>query len=163
MHLIFGPGCGLLVCHPLFAIDDSYIDTTLLRDSAFPATLAGMVVFYCRSNHVSMSLQKEPQTKKPNRLLHENSPYLLQHAYTPVDWYPWGEEAFEKARRDLKPFFGATCIPPADRYGRPGFPQILERIHGVWTSDRKQVLDAGQRIGEYLNRLSNPGTQSVDA
>ncbi len=40
-----------------------------------------------------------------NRLIHEKSPYLLQHAYNPVDWYPWGEEAFEKARRENKPIF----------------------------------------------------------
>jgi uncharacterized protein len=33
--------------------------------------------------------------KKANRLIQEKSPYLLQHAYNPVDWYPWGEEAFE--------------------------------------------------------------------
>ena len=32
---------------------------------------------------------------EPNRLIHSKSPYLLQHAYNPVDWYPWGEEAFE--------------------------------------------------------------------
>ena len=38
-----------------------------------------------------------------NRLQHETSPYLLQHANNPVDWYPWGEEAFEIARRDQKP------------------------------------------------------------
>ena len=39
----------------------------------------------------------------PNHLIHETSPYLLQHAHNPVDWYPWGEEAFEKARRENKP------------------------------------------------------------
>lgn len=38
-----------------------------------------------------------------NRLAGETSPYLLQHAHNPVDWYPWGEEAFEKARSDDKP------------------------------------------------------------
>lgn len=38
-----------------------------------------------------------------NRLIHESSPYLLQHAHNPVDWYPWGEEAFERARREHKP------------------------------------------------------------
>src|ERR1041384_7247949 len=43
--------------------------------------------------------------KKPNRLIREKSPYLLQHAFNPVDWYPWGEEAFEKARREDKPIF----------------------------------------------------------
>lgn len=40
-----------------------------------------------------------------NRLGQEKSPYLLQHAHNPVDWYPWGEEAFAKARRENKPIF----------------------------------------------------------
>ncbi|SFO63838.1 hypothetical protein SAMN04488519_11016 [Algoriphagus ornithinivorans] len=38
-----------------------------------------------------------------NRLIHGQSPYLLQHAHNPVDWYPWGEEALEKAKRENKP------------------------------------------------------------
>jgi uncharacterized protein len=46
--------------------------------------------------------QSEP---KANRLIREKSPYLLQHAYNPVDWYAWGDEAFEKARREDKPIF----------------------------------------------------------
>jgi uncharacterized protein YyaL (SSP411 family) len=41
----------------------------------------------------------------PNRLIHETSPYLLQHAHNPVDWYPWGEEAFRRAREENKPVF----------------------------------------------------------
>ena len=41
----------------------------------------------------------------PNHLAHENSPYLLQHADNPVDWYPWGEEALEKSCREDKPIF----------------------------------------------------------
>src|SRR6195256_6320740 len=40
-----------------------------------------------------------------NRLAQEKSPYLLQHAHNPVDWYPWGEEAFAKARKENKPIF----------------------------------------------------------
>jgi uncharacterized protein YyaL (SSP411 family) len=40
-----------------------------------------------------------------NRLIHEKSPYLLQHAYNPVDWYPWGDTAFDKARAEDKPIF----------------------------------------------------------
>lgn len=44
-------------------------------------------------------------TRVPNRLINEKSPYLLQHAYNPVDWYPWGEKAFEKAKREDKPVF----------------------------------------------------------
>lgn len=48
-----------------------------------------------------------------NRLIHEKSPYLLQHAHNPVDWYPWGEEAFDRAKKEDKPIFlsigYATC------------------------------------------------------
>ncbi|MGH9325527.1 MAG: thioredoxin domain-containing protein [Terriglobia bacterium] len=44
-------------------------------------------------------------TAQANRLSREKSPYLLQHAYNPVDWYPWGDEAFEAARREDKPIF----------------------------------------------------------
>jgi uncharacterized protein YyaL (SSP411 family) len=40
-----------------------------------------------------------------NRLIHEKSPYLLQHAHNPVDWYPWGEEAFARAKAENKPVF----------------------------------------------------------
>ncbi len=43
--------------------------------------------------------------EKTNRLIHEKSPYLLQHAYNPVNWYPWGDEAFEAARKQDKPVF----------------------------------------------------------
>jgi uncharacterized protein len=51
--------------------------------------------------------------RKSNRLIKEKSPYLLQHAYNPVDWYPWSEEAFEAAKKQDKPIFlsigYATC------------------------------------------------------
>src|SRR5215208_3951513 len=41
----------------------------------------------------------------PNNLINENSPYLLQHANNPVNWFPWGEEALSKARTENKPIF----------------------------------------------------------
>lgn len=44
-------------------------------------------------------------TEKHNRLINEKSPYLLQHAHNPVDWFPWGEEAFAKAKQEDKPVF----------------------------------------------------------
>ena len=51
--------------------------------------------------------------KTPNRLIHEKSPYLLQHAHNPVDWYPWGDAAFSRAKSEDKPIFlsvgYATC------------------------------------------------------
>ncbi|MCG8502036.1 MAG: thioredoxin domain-containing protein [Firmicutes bacterium] len=47
----------------------------------------------------------DTQKKIPNRLFNEKSPYLLQHAYNPVNWYPWSQEAFEKAKQEDKPVF----------------------------------------------------------
>jgi uncharacterized protein YyaL (SSP411 family) len=45
------------------------------------------------------------QNPNPNRLINEKSPYLLQHAYNPVDWYPWSQEALDKAKAEDKPIF----------------------------------------------------------
>jgi len=53
----------------------------------------------------SASTRMNAPDRKANRLILEKSPYLLQHAYNPVDWYPWGDEAFEKAKREDKPIF----------------------------------------------------------
>ena len=55
----------------------------------------------------------QDKNKSTNRLIHEKSSYLLQHAHNPVDWYPWGKEAFENAKKNNKPVFlsigYATC------------------------------------------------------
>jgi uncharacterized protein YyaL (SSP411 family) len=68
-----------------------------------------------------------------NRLIHEKSPYLLQHAHNPVDWYPWGEEAFQKAKSDDKPIFlsigYATChwchVMEQESFDNPKIAQLL--------------------------------------
>ena len=57
--------------------------------------LAGMVM-------AAQGAEPPGEKAKANRLIESKSPYLLQHAYNPVDWYPWGEEAFEKARKEKK-------------------------------------------------------------
>jgi hypothetical protein len=54
--------------------------------------------------HIAAEI-KPGASEHTNRLEHEKSPYLLQHAHNPVDWYPWGEEAFAKARKENKPIF----------------------------------------------------------
>ena len=162
----------------------------------------------------------------PNRLANEKSPYLLQHANNPVDWYAWGEEAFAKARAedkpiflsigystchwchvmeresfedpatadlmnrlyvcvkvdreerpdidriymsyvqattgsggwpmsvwltpDLKPFVGGTYFPPDNRYGRAGFPLVLERVAEAWGKDRERILESSDEVMERL-------------
>ena len=168
---------------------------------------------------------------EPNRLIHETSPYLLQHAYNPVDWHPWGPEALSRAaaedkpillsvgysachwchvmahesfedpeiaalmnelfinikvdreeRPDIdaiymeavqaltggggwpmtvfltpdgKPFYGGTYFPPVSRYNMPGFPQLLMAISEAWQNRRKELLSAGDRLAEALNRTAD--------
>ncbi len=50
-------------------------------------------------------MDKEPPDRRPNHLIGEKSPYLLQHAYNPVDWYPWGAEALNRAHKENKLIF----------------------------------------------------------
>ena len=50
-------------------------------------------------------MQKESENYNANKLINEKSPYLLQHAHNPVDWYPWNDEAFAKAKAEDKPIF----------------------------------------------------------
>src|SRR5262245_64073365 len=61
-------------------------------------------VFLAAAWFGSQAWAAEP-AKRENRLAKETSPYLLQHAHNPVDWFPWGPEALEKAKRDGKPIF----------------------------------------------------------
>ena len=62
-------------------------------------TLCSLLIWSCKGNKMS------PNSKSQNRLANSQSPYLLQHANNPVDWYPWCEEAFEKAKIENKPIF----------------------------------------------------------
>src|SRR5580693_7661209 len=182
------------------------------------------------------------ETMHSNRLIQEKSPYLQQHAHNPVDWYPWGDEAFDRARLedkpiflsigystchwchvmehesfeneeiaalvnrwfvpikvdreerpdidriymnyvqattggggwpmsvwltpDLKPFVGGTYFPPENKYGRAGFPVILERIAQAWQNDRQKILSTSAGIMEQLRAQaenSGAGSDRVDA
>ena len=169
--------------------------------------------------------------KHTNRLIHETSPYLLQHAHNPVDWYPWGEEALARSKQeqkpillsigysachwchvmeresfeneeiaavmnelfvnikvdreerpdldeiymnavqimtrqggwpmtvfltpDLKPFYGGTYYPPTDRYGRPGFPKVMEAVSEAFNEQNTQVLQQAEQITTHLAQVSN--------
>ena len=84
-----------------------------------------------------------------NRLKNEKSPYLRQHAENPVDWYPWGEEAFEKARREDKPVFlsigYATChwchVMAHESFEDEGVAAILNAHYVPVKVDREERPD----------------------
>src|SRR5260370_8022981 len=56
-----------------------------------------------------------PQYKHTNRLINETSPYLLQHAHNPVDWYAWGEAPLQRAKQEDKPILLTFASPPSHR------------------------------------------------
>ncbi len=84
-----------------------------------------------------------------NRLIKEKSPYLLQHAHNPVNWYPWGEEAFEKARREDKPIFlsigYSTChwchVMERESYNDPEVAKLMNDAFVSIKVDREERPD----------------------
>jgi uncharacterized protein YyaL (SSP411 family) len=169
--------------------------------------------------------------RAPNRLADEASPYLLQHAHNPVDWYPWGPDALARAKAEDKPillsigysachwchvmeresfenaetarrmnesfvsikvdreerpdldhiyqlvvqlmgrsggwpltvfltpeqrpFFAGTYFPPADRYGMPGFPRVLEAVADAYRTKRADVEQQGQELAQAIGRAGD--------
>jgi uncharacterized protein YyaL (SSP411 family) len=176
-----------------------------------------------------------------NRLLHETSPYLKQHAHNPVDWYPWGEEALRRAREldrpiflsigysachwchvmehesfeepevgkllndhfisikvdreerpdldqiymtavqilthhggwpmsvfltpDLKPFYGGTYFPPADRHQLPSFQRVVVSLAQAWRERRADVLAGAASLTENIQAALHlePGDGNLGA
>ncbi|UNC92268.1 thioredoxin domain-containing protein [Candidatus Contubernalis alkaliaceticus] len=86
---------------------------------------------------------------KENRLIFEKSPYLLQHAYNPVDWYPWGNEAFEKALQEDKPIFlsigYSTChwchVMERESFEKEDAAEILNKHFVCIKVDREERPD----------------------
>ena len=87
--------------------------------------------------------------KQANRLVHEKSPYLLQHANNPVDWYPWGDEAFEKAKNEDKPIFlsvgYSTChwchVMERESFEDQKVADVLNRVFVCIKVDREERPD----------------------
>jgi hypothetical protein len=174
-----------------------------------------------------------------NRLADESSPYLLQHKDNPVDWYPWGEEAFARAQAenrpiflsigystchwchvmehesfekeaiagalnrdfvaikvdreerpdvddiymqavqmmtgqggwplsifltpDRRPFYGGTYFPPAPRWGKPGFPQLLQAIATAWKDRREELESSAAEMLAHLEPAPEAGPASAGA
>ncbi len=96
-----------------------------------------------------MSTSEKAIGNIPNRLIHEKSPYLLQHAYNPVDWYPWCGEAFDKARTENKPVFlsigYSTChwchVMAHESFEDPEIGRLLNDVFVCIKVDREERPD----------------------
>jgi len=91
----------------------------------------------------------EKKAHPPNRLIHEKSPYLLQHAHNPVDWHPWGQEAFDKAKKENKLIFlsigYATChwchVMERESFEDLGLAKLMNEVFVCIKVDREERLD----------------------
>src|SRR5437867_6427577 len=102
---------------------------------------------------------------RPNRLAREQSPYLLQHAHNPVDWYPWGDEAFEKARREDKPVFlsigYSTChwchVMERESFEDPSVAALLNAHFVAVKVDREERPDVDRLYMTAMQALGMGG------
>ncbi len=127
-----------------------------------------------------ISMENKQETAKSgkhyNRLINEKSPYLLKHAENPVDWYPWGDEAFKKAREEDKPIFlsigYSTChwcnVMERESYNDPEVGRLMNNNFVSIKVDREERPDIdkiyitvcqmmiGNRCGWPLNVIMTP-------
>lgn len=114
-----------------------------------------------RTEHVTAS----GQPLFTNRLILEGSPYLIQHAHNPVDWYPWGPEAFAKARRENKPVFlsigYSTChwchVMERDSFENVAIAQLLNQNFVAVKVDRERRPDVDETYMSAVVLLNGRG------
>ncbi len=100
-----------------------------------------------------------------NRLIKEKSPYLLLHAHNPVDWYPWGEEAFAKARRENKPIFLSigyfTChwchVMERESFSNPDVAGLMNRWFVSIKVDREERPDIDRVYMAFVEATTGSG------
>ncbi len=109
--------------------------------------------------------------KQPNQLIDEKSPYLLQHAYNPVDWHPWGEEAFKKARDEQKPIFlsigYSTChwchVMEEESFSNPDIAKIMNEHFVSIKVDREERPDVDHVYMGAVMRMTGSGGWPLSA
>lgn len=100
-----------------------------------------------------------------NRLISEKSPYLLQHAYNPVEWYPWGADAFARARKEDKPIFlsigYATChwchVMERESFEDPDIAQSLNEAFVSIKVDREERPDIDRTYMRVCQLMTGSG------
>src|SRR3954451_18646925 len=123
-----------------------------------PLALVGLLVL------TSPARPDEPKAAAPaNRLAAETSPYLLLHAHNPVDWYPWGPEAFERARAEGKPIFlsvgYSSCywchVMERESFMNPAIARALNERFVSIKVDREERPDIDQIYMTALRAFGN--------
>ena len=126
-----------------------------------------MLVVAMRSSTAAWADQRPPAPSPAftNHLAGERSPYLLQHAHNPVDWYPWGPQAFEKARKEDKPVFlsigYSTChwchVMERESFEDPQIAKLINEYFIAIKVDREERPDVDAAYMQFLLATSGSG------
>ena len=154
----------------------STVDTLLVANPALPglAPATAALVADLEAARVAKGADYRPRTEHlhvngapafTNRLILESSPYLLQHAHNPVSWYPWGDQAFERARREGKPVFlsigYSTChwchVMERESFEDKEIAGYLNEHYVAIKVDREERPDVDDIYMEAVQRLSGHG------
>ncbi len=128
---------------------------------ALVAIIAGVTAFF-----VSGGIDKmHTETQKKNRLADQSSPYLLQHADNPVDWYPWGEEAFVKALQEDRPVFlsigYSTChwchVMEHESFEDPEVAELMNEAFVCIKVDREERPDVDDVYMQVCQMMTGSG------
>src|SRR5262249_31035635 len=120
-----------------------------------PRTIREPLIRIITGGHLPILPPEHAMSQQPssaNRLLHETSPYLRQHAHNPVDWYPWGPEALERARQLDRPIFlsigYSAChwchVMEHESFEEPEIARILNERFVSIKVDREERPDLDQ-------------------
>ena len=118
-----------------------------------------------RRERLNLMSTDHPSSAPANRLARESSPYLLQHAHNPVDWFPWGPEAFEKARAENKPIFlsvgYSTCywchVMERESFENPAVAEVMNALFVNIKVDREERPDVDQLYMLAVQILTRQG------
>ena len=133
------------------------------------ARLSYIFIFRCVCKEMIVGItnkEKCMDAKTPvNRLAQEASPYLRQHAHNPVDWYPWGPEALERALRENKPIFlsigYSTChwchVMAHECFENPDIAAIMNEHFVSIKVDREERPDLDETYMNAVHLLDRPG------
>ncbi len=136
-------------------------EATMRAHRAMPATRRRGTV----ASEAPPAMPADAPTHKSNRLIHEKSPYLLQHAHNPVDWYPWGPEAFERAKREDKPIFlsigYSTCywchVMEQESFENPEMAKLINALSVPIKVDREERPDLDALYMNAVMAMSGQG------
>jgi uncharacterized protein len=128
-------------------------------------TLAGGALWRLHPGGRSSARRPGRPSAALNHLAGQNSPYLLEHARNPIDWYPWGEAAFAKARREQKPIFLSVgyfachwChVMERESFTDPEIAELLNRNFVSILVDREQRPDVDRLYMAYVEATTGSG------